>query len=128
MTHSFDYTTDGDRIVATCQVNPAHQTNVMLTAENAQYDKKDHPAVEDYADTWGQYEGLKKCEITYLRDGKATTDLKSAGTITAVMKIEDAQVIQGIYRIQSSKTNADTGTESFCIIFTKDDHKGYVKK
>ena len=118
LTHSFDYTTDGDRIVATCQVNPAHQTNVMLTAENAQYDKKDHPAVEDYADTWGQYEGLKKCKITYLRDGKATTDLKSAGTITAVMKIEDAQVTKE-YTIFKAAKPMQTPAQNLSVSFSQ---------
>lgn len=45
----------------------------------------------EYDESWLEYEA-EKGEITYLRKGKVTDDLISAGTITAVLKIGDVQV------------------------------------
>ena len=89
--HSFTYTAKEDTITAVCEWNPSHQAKEVVKAQSAVYDKKEHAAVVEHSDSWSEYDQLQPGTIRYLREGKVTTDLISAGTITAVIRQGDVQ-------------------------------------
>lgn len=83
--HDMTFTAAENTITATCERDAAHQAQETITAQNAVYNKKEHVAALTHTAEWEEYE-LQTGTIQYLRDGKATTDLISAGAITAVVK------------------------------------------
>ena len=89
--HSFTYEAEKDTITVVCELDPSHRATEVIKAEAAVYDKKEHTAVVDYSDSWSEYDQLQPGTIQYLREGKVTTDLISAGTITAVIRQGDVQ-------------------------------------
>lgn len=89
--HSFTYMAKDDTITAVCEWNPLHQAKEVVKAQSAVYDKKEHAAVVEHSDSWAEYDQLQAGTIQYLRDGKVTTDLVSAGTITAVLRHGNVQ-------------------------------------
>lgn len=89
--HSFTYMAKDDTITAVCEWNPLHQAKEVVKAQSAVYDKKEHAAVVEHSDSWAEYDQLQAGTIQYLRDGKVTTDLISAGTITAVLRHGNVQ-------------------------------------
>lgn len=89
--HSFTYMAKDDTITAVCEWNPLHQAKEVVKAQSAVYDKKKHTAVVEHSDSWAEYDQLQAGTIQYLREGKVTTDLISAGTITAVLRHGNVQ-------------------------------------
>ena len=89
--HSFTYMAKDDTITAVCEWNPLHQAKEVVKAQSAVYDKKEHAAVVEHSDSWAEYDQLQAGTIQYLREGKVTTDLISAGTITAVLRHGNVQ-------------------------------------
>ena len=105
--HELDYTVEDNVLTGVCKADPSHTVTMTLTAEDAEYDGKEHKAVlnKAYSDVW---EGTKvAAEIVYTRDGKPTTDLTSAGTIKASVTMGDA-VIEVTYTIKEAPTPAAT--------------------
>ena len=90
-THIFTYTAKDDTLTATCKWAEDHQANAVLKVASAVYDKKEHSADVAYEDAWTAL-GIELVDIQYLRDGKPTTDITSAGTVTAVLAQGDARV------------------------------------
>ena len=90
-THIFTYTAKDDTLTATCKWAEDHQANAVLKVASAVYDKKEHSADVAYEDAWTAL-GIEPVDIQYLRDGKPTTDITSAGTVTAVLAQGDARV------------------------------------
>ncbi len=91
--HSFTYMSKDDTITAVCEWNPLHQAKEVVKAQSAVYDKKEHAAVVEQSDSWSEYDQLQAGTIQYLREGKVTTDLISAGTITAVLRQGNVQAV-----------------------------------
>lgn len=89
--HSFTYTAKEDTITAVCEWDPSHQAKEVVKAQSAVYDKKEHAAVVEHSGSWSEYDQLQPGTIQYLREGNVTTDLISAGTITAVIRQGDVQ-------------------------------------
>ena len=89
-THTFTYTAKEDTLTATCKWAEDHQASAVLKVASAVYDKKEHSADVDYEDAWTAL-GIEPADIWYLRDGKSTTDITSAGTITAVLAQGDVK-------------------------------------
>ena len=90
-THTFTYTAKEDTLTATCKWAEDHQASAVLKVASAVYDKKEHSADVAYEDAWTAL-GIEPVDIQYLRDGKPTTDITSAGTVTAVLAQGDARV------------------------------------
>lgn len=95
-THTFNFTAQENILTAVCTWAAQHQASAVLNVPSAIYDKKEHKAFVDYSDTWSAF-GIAPIEIQYLRDGEPTTDVTSAGTITAVLA-------QGAARIEKEYT------------------------
>ena len=104
-----DYTVEDNVLTGVCKADPSHTVTITLTAEDAEYDGKEHKAVlnKTYSDAWGEAEA--DAEIAYTRDGKPTTDLTSAGTIKASVTMGDA-VIEAAYTIKAVPTPTPTAT------------------
>ena len=84
---------------------------MTLTAEDAEYDGKEHKAIlnKTYSDTWKEAETDVDAKIIYTRDGKPTTDLTSAGTIKASVTMGDAAA-EVTYTIKATPTPTPTAT------------------
>ena len=104
-----DYTVEDNVLTGVCKADPSHTVTMTLTAEDAEYDGKEHKAVlnKTYSDAWGEAE--VDTEIVYTRDGKPTTDLTSAGTIKASVTMGDA-VIEAAYTIKAVPTPTPAAT------------------
>ena len=104
-----DYTVEDNVLTGVCKADPSHTVTMTLTAEDAEYDGKEHKAVlnKTYSDAWGEAE--VDAEIVYTRDGKPTIDLTSAGTIKASVTMGDA-VIEAAYTIKAVPTPTPTAT------------------
>ena len=98
-----DYTVKDNVLTGVCKADPSHTVTMTLTAEDAEYDGKEHKAVlnKTYSDNWGEAEA--DAEIVYTRDGKPTTDLTSAGTIKASVTMGDAAA-EVMYTIKAVST------------------------
>ena len=69
--------------VATGTIKKIVVKSVTLKAASAKYDGKAHkPVISKITGTDDVKVLAKNCKIEYLRNGKATTDFKSKGTIT----------------------------------------------
>ena len=84
---------------------------MTLTAEDAEYDGKEHKAVlnKTYSDMWKEAETDVDAKIIYTRDGKPATDLTSTGTIKASVTMGGA-VIEVMYTIKAAPTPTPTAT------------------
>ncbi len=85
--HDMIYQADGTKITATCQINDEHTADVSIRAEDVTCDGKEHGAELVYSDNWEQLDLSKDVQIRYKRNGQETTDLRSAGEITASVTI-----------------------------------------
>ena len=85
--HDIEYQADGTKITATCQINEEHTADVSIQAEDVICDGKEHGAELVYSDNWEQLGLSKDAQIRYERNGQETTDLSSAGEITASVTI-----------------------------------------
>ena len=104
-----DYTVKDNVLTGVCKADPSHTVTMTLTAEDAEYDGKEHKAVlnKTYSDTWKEAETDVDAKIIYTRDGKPTTDLTSAGTIKASVTMGGA-VIEVMYTIKAAPTPTPT--------------------
>ena len=109
--HKLNYTAEGNVLTGVCTDDPSHRVTITLTAEDAEYDGKEHKAVlnKTYSDTWKEAATDVDAKIIYTRDGKPTTDLTSAGTIKASVTMGDA-VIEVMYTIKAAPTPTPTAT------------------
>jgi len=109
--HEVKYTAENNVLTGVCKADPSHTVTMTLTAEDAEYDGKEHKAVlnKTYSDTWKEAETDVDAKIIYTRDGKPTTDLTSAGTIKASVTMGDAAA-EVIYTIKVTPTPTPTAT------------------
>ena len=109
--HKLNYTAEGNVLTGVCTDDPSHTVTMTLTAEDAEYDGKEHKAVlnKTYSDMWKEAETDVDAKIIYTRDGKPTTDLTSAGTIKASVTMGDAAA-EVIYTIKVTPTPTPTAT------------------
>ncbi len=105
------YTAENNVLTGVCKADPSHTVTMTLTAEDAEYDGKEHKAVlnKTYSDTWKEAETDVDAKIIYTRDGKPTTDLTSTGTIKASVTMGGA-VIEVMYTIKAAPTPTPTAT------------------
>ena len=115
--HSFTYTAKEDTITAVCEWDPSHRATEVIKAEAAVYDKKEHAAVVDHSDSWSEYDQLQPGTIRYLREGNETTDLISAGTITAVIRQGDVQAAVE-YTISKAAIPEDAPNAAISVPYT----------
>ena len=115
--HSFTYMAKDDTITAVCEWNPLHQAKEVVKAQSAVYDKKEHAAVVEHSDSWAEYDQLQAGTIQYLREGKVTTDLISAGTITAVLRHGNVQASVE-YTISKAVLPEDAPNAKISVPFT----------
>ncbi len=103
--HEVKYTAENNVLTGVCKADPSHTVTMTLTAEDAEYDGKEHKAVlnKTYSDMWKEAETDVDAKIIYTRDGKPTTDLTSAGTIKASVTMGDAAA-EVIYTIKVTPT------------------------
>ncbi len=103
--HEVKYTAENNVLKGVCKADPSHTVTMTLTAEDAEYDGKEHKAVlnKTYSDTWKEAATDVDAKIIYTRDGKPTTDLTSAGTIKASVTMGGA-VIEVMYTIKAAPT------------------------
>ncbi len=116
--HEVNYTVENNVLTGVCKADPSHTVTMTLTAEDAEYDGKEHKAVlnKTYSDAWGGEE--VDAEIVYTRDGKPTTDLASAGTIKASVTMGDA-VIEVTYTLKAAPTPTPSATPAASPSATK---------
>ena len=109
--HKLNYTAEGNVLTGVCTDVSLHTVTMTLTAEDAEYDGKEHKAVlnKTYSDTWKEAATDVDAKIIYTRDGKPTTDLTSAGTIKASVTIGDAAA-EVMYTIKVTPTPTPTAT------------------
>ena len=109
--HKLNYTAEGNVLTGVCTDDPSHRVTITLTAEDAEYDGKEHKAVlnKTYSDTWKEAATDVDAKIIYTRDGKPTTDLTSAGTIKASVTMGDAAA-EVMYTIKVTPTPTPTET------------------
>ena len=109
--HKLNYTAEGNVLTGVCTDDPSHRVTITLTAEDDEYDGKEHKAVlnKTYSDTWKEAATDVDAKIIYTRDGKPTTDLTSAGTIKASVTMGDAAA-EVIYTIKVTPTPTPTAT------------------
>ena len=109
--HKLNYTAEGNVLTGVCTDDSSHTVTMTLTAEDAEYDGKEHKAVlnKTYSDTWKEAATDVDAKIIYTRDGKPTTDLTSAGTIKASVTMGDAAA-EVIYTIKVTPTPTPTAT------------------
>ena len=109
--HKLNYTAEGNVLTGVCTDDSSHTVTMTLTAEDAEYDGKEHKAIlnKTYSDTWKEAETDVDAKIIYTRDGKPTTDLTSAGTIKASVTMGDAAA-EVIYTIKVTPTPTPTAT------------------
>ena len=109
--HKLNYTAEGNVLTGVCTDDPSHRVTITLTAEDAEYDGKEHKAVlnKTYSDTWKEAATDVDAKIIYTRDGKPTTDLTSAGTIKASVTMGDAAA-EVLYTIKVTPTPTPTET------------------
>ena len=109
--HEVKYTAENNVLTGVCKADPSHTVTMTLTAEDAEYDGKEHKAVlnKTYSDTWKGAETDVDAKIIYTRDGKPTTDLTSTGTIKASVTMGGA-VIEVMYTIKAAPTPTPTAT------------------
>ena len=109
--HEVKYTAENNVLTGVCKADPSHTVTMTLTAEDAEYDGKEHKAVlnKTYSDTWKEAATDVDAKIIYTRDGKPTTDLTSAGTIKASVTMGDAAA-EVIYTIKVTPTPTPTAT------------------
>ena len=109
--HKLNYTAEGNVLTGVCTDDPSHRVTITLTAEDAEYDGKEHKAVlnKTYSDTWKEAATDVDAKIIYTRDGKPTTDLTSAGTIKASVTMGDAAA-EVTYTIKATPTPTPTAT------------------
>ena len=109
--HKLNYTAEGNVLTGVCTDDPSHRVTITLTAEDAEYDGKEHKAVlnKTYSDTWKEAATDVDAKIIYTRDGKPTTDLTSAGTIKASVTMGDAAA-EVMYTIKATPTPTPTAT------------------
>ena len=109
--HKLNYTAEGNVLTGVCTDDPSHRVTITLTAEDAEYDGKEHKAVlnKTYSDTWKEAATDVDAKIIYTRDGKPTTDLTSAGTIKASVTMGDAAA-EVTYTIKVTPTPTPTAT------------------
>ena len=109
--HKLNYTAEGNVLTGVCTDDSSHTVTMTLTAEDAEYDGKEHKAVlnKTYSDTWKEAATDVDAKIIYTRDGKPTTDLTSAGTIKASVTMGDAAA-EVIYTIKVTPTPTPTET------------------
>ena len=109
--HEVKYTAENNVLTGVCKADPSHTVTMTLTAEDVEYDGKEHKAVlnKTYSDTWKEAATDVDAKIIYTRDGKPTTDLTSAGTIKASVTMGDAAA-EVIYTIKVTPTPTPTAT------------------
>ena len=109
--HKLNYTAEGNVLTGVCTDVSLHTVTMTLTAEDAEYDGKEHKAVlnKTYSDTWKEAATDVDAKIIYTRDGKPTTDLTSAGTIKASVTMGDAAA-EVMYTIKATPTPTPTAT------------------
>ena len=109
--HKLNYTAEGNVLTGVCTDVSLHTVTMTLTAEDAEYDGKEHKAVlnKTYSDTWKEAATDVDAKIIYTRDGKPTTDLTSAGTIKASVTMGDAAA-EVTYTIKATPTPTPTAT------------------
>ena len=109
--HKLNYTAEGNVLTGVCTDDSSHTVTMTLTAEDAEYDGKEHKAIlnKTYSDTWKEAETDVDAKIIYTRDGKPTTDLTSAGTIKASVTMGDAAA-EVTYTIKATPTPTPTAT------------------
>ena len=109
--HEVKYTAENNVLTGVCKADPSHTVTMTLTAEDAEYDGKEHKAVlnKTYSDTWKEAATDVDAKIIYTRDGKPTTDLTSAGTIKASVTMGDAAA-EVMYTIKVTPTPTPTAT------------------
>ena len=109
--HKLNYTAEGNVLTGVCTDVSLHTVTMTLTAEDAEYDGKEHKAVlnKTYSDTWKEAATDVDAKIIYTRDGKPTTDLTSAGTIKASVTMGDAAA-EVTYTIKVTPTPTPTAT------------------
>ena len=109
--HKLNYTAEGNVLTGVCTDDSSHTVTMTLTAEDAEYDGKEHKAIlnKTYSDTWKEAETDVDAKIIYTRDGKPTTDLTSTGTIKASVTMGGA-VIEVMYTIKAAPTPTPTAT------------------
>ena len=109
--HEVKYTAENNVLTGVCKADPSHTVTMTLTAEDAEYDGKEHKAVlnKTYSDMWKEAETDVDAKIIYTRDGKPTTDLTSTGTIKASVTMGGA-VIEVMYTIKAAPTPTPTAT------------------
>ena len=109
--HKLNYTAEGNVLTGVCTDDPSHRVTITLTAEDAEYDGKEHKAVlnKTYSDTWKEAATDVDAKIIYTRDGKPTTDLTSTGTIKASVTMGDAAA-EVMYMIKATPTPTPTAT------------------
>ena len=109
--HKLNYTAEGNVLTGVCTDDSSHTVTMTLTAEDAEYDGKEHKAVlnKTYSDTWKEAATDVDAKIIYTRDGKPTTDLTSAGTIKASVTMGDAAA-EVMYTIKVTPTPTPTAT------------------
>ena len=109
--HKLNYTAEGNVLTGVCMDDSSHTVTMTLTAEDAEYDGKEHKAVlnKTYSDTWKEAATDVDAKIIYTRDGKPTTDLTSAGTIKASVTMGDAAA-EVTYTIKATPTPTPTAT------------------
>ena len=109
--HKLNYTAEGNVLTGVCTDDSSHTVTMTLTAEDAEYDGKEHKAIlnKTYSDTWKEAETDVDAKIIYTRDGKPTTDLTSAGTIKASVTMGDAAA-EVMYTIKVTPTPTPTAT------------------
>ena len=109
--HKLNYTAEGNVLTGVCTDVSLHTVTMTLTAEDAEYDGKEHKAVlnKTYSDTWKEAATDVDAKIIYTRDGKPTTDLTSAGTFKASVTMGDAAA-EVTYTIKVTPTPTPTAT------------------
>ena len=109
--HEVKYTAENNVLTGVCKADPSHTVTMTLTAEDAEYDGKEHKAVlnKTYSDMWKEAETDVDAKIIYTRDGKPATDLTSTGTIKASVTMGGA-VIEVMYTIKAAPTPTPTAT------------------
>ena len=109
--HKLNYTAEGNVLTGVCTDDPSHRVTITLTAEDAEYDGKEHKAVlnKTYSDTWKEAATDVDAKIIYTRDGKPTNDLTSTGTIKASVTMGDAAA-EVMYMIKATPTPTPTAT------------------
>ncbi|MGN1206389.1 MAG: Ig-like domain-containing protein [Eubacterium sp.] len=120
LAHSFTYAATSDNVItATCGKNSAHTATETLVAANAVYDKAPHAATVEYSDSWEELGLSKSTTIQYMRDGVATTNLVSAGTITAVIKQGDDVQATKQYTISKAEIPQKAPNVTTSVPFTQ---------